>query len=148
MFDEIKKNIKGIALMFLSATSLCVGQLIWKKMDGVQIIPLLLGFVVYGIGALVMIMAFRYGELSVLQPMNSMSYVISTILGYFVLKENITMKRLIGIIIIVIGVFILASAGNENSSENDHKDTKNIKNTLNQAGSEFVKSDAGEGGKM
>lgn len=65
-----------------------------------------------------MIVAFRYGELSVLQPMNSMSYVISTILGYFVLRENVTIQRLVGIVIIVIGVFILASAGNSTNSNN------------------------------
>lgn len=119
MLNSIKKNGKGILLMVVSATALCVGQLIWKKMDGIEILPLLLGFLIYGVGALVMIMAFKYGELSVLQPMNSMSYVISTFLAYFVLNEKITPTRLVGIIIIVIGVFILASAG---GSSNEKKD--------------------------
>lgn len=119
MLDSIKKNGKGILLMFVSATSLCVGQLIWKKMDGIENLPLLLGFLIYGIGALVMIMAFKYGELSVLQPMNSMSYVISTILAFLVLNEKISLMRLLGIIIIIIGVIVLASAGGSSDKKND-----------------------------
>lgn len=122
MLDAIKKNGKGILLMFVSATALCIGQLIWKKMDGIQILPLLLGFVIYGVGALVMIMAFKYGELSVLQPMNSMSYVISTILAYFVLNEKISRMRLAGIIIIIIGVVVLASAGAASSKDKTSSD--------------------------
>lgn len=122
MLDAIKKNGKGILLMFVSATALCIGQLIWKKMDGIQILPLLLGFVIYGVGALVMIMAFKYGELSVLQPMNSMSYVISTILAYFVLNEKISRMRLVGIIIIIIGVVELASAGAASSKDKTSSD--------------------------
>lgn len=108
--------------MFVSATALCIGQLIWKKMDGIQILPLFLGFVIYGVGALVMIMAFKYGELSVLQPMNSMSYVISTILAYFVLNEKISRMRLVGIIIIIIGVVVLASAGAASSKDKTSSD--------------------------
>lgn len=117
--NQIRKNSKGMGLMLLSAASLCVGQLIWKMMNGVQILPLLLGFLVYGIGALVMILAFKYGELSVLQPMNSLSYVISTLIGYFVLKETISMQRILGIVIIIVGVFVLASAGNESSEKEE-----------------------------
>ena len=108
MLDSIKKNAKGIALMVISATCLCLGQLIWKMMPGVQILPLIAGFALYGVGALVMIVAFKFGSLSVLQPMNSISYILSAILAYFVLGESISLQKGIAIIVIMAGVLLLA----------------------------------------
>ena len=69
---------------------------------------LLAGFGVYGIGALVMIIAYRFGKLSVLQPVLSLNYIISTMLGIFVLKEDITMLKCAGILIIITGVIFIA----------------------------------------
>jgi undecaprenyl phosphate-alpha-L-ara4N flippase subunit ArnE len=54
-----------------------------------------------------MILAYRYGELSVLQPINSMSYVYSLFLGYAVFHEVITVFKIIGVVAIVLGVILL-----------------------------------------
>ncbi|NTV79497.1 MAG: EamA family transporter, partial [Clostridiales bacterium] len=73
----------------------------------IQLIP---GFIVYMIGAIFMIMAFRFGELSVLQPMNSMSYVFSLILAVGILHETVTPFMIIGVILIMIGVFFIGGS--------------------------------------
>jgi len=65
------------------------------------------GFAVYGVGALSMILAYRYGELSVLQPMNSMSYVFSTILAVLILHEKIPLVNIAGIMLIISGVILI-----------------------------------------
>ena len=98
--------------MLISSLCVCLGQLFWKLSINDNLTMLLLGFFFYGIGALIMIVAYRYGSLSVLQPMLSLNYVLSVILGYLVLNETITLTKSIGIIIIIIGV-ILIGGGDE-----------------------------------
>lgn len=83
-----------------------MGQFIWKRYDG--LLPLIIGFGVYGLGALSMLCAYRFGCLSVLQPINSVSYVIAAVLGYIFFRETITVGKLAGIVAIMAGVFLLA----------------------------------------
>jgi drug/metabolite transporter (DMT)-like permease len=108
MLESIKKNKLGILLMCFSSICVCIGQLLWKLSVDNGLLSLLLGFALYGIGALVMIIAYRYGSLSVLQPILSLNYVFSIILAYVVLNEQITFIKLIGVLIIIAGVILIA----------------------------------------
>ncbi len=54
--------------MLVSSICACIGQLMWKLSAEQGLIIMLLGFCFYGAGALVMISAYRFGKLSVLQP--------------------------------------------------------------------------------
>lgn len=74
---------------------------------------MLAGFIFYGAGALVMIVAYRYGRLSVLQPMLSLNYVLSIVLAALILKENITILKCIGVIVIITGVVLIAGGDEE-----------------------------------
>lgn len=96
----------GVVLMLVCAVCLCIGQFIWKRYLGV--LPMLVGFLIYGMGALAMLVAYRFGSLSVLQPINSVSYIISAVLGAMFFDEPITFKKVIGILIIMAGVAMLA----------------------------------------
>ena len=108
MWQSIQKNKKGILLMCISSVLVCVGQLMWKLATDGNIILLFIGFGLYGLGALVMIYAYRFGSLSVLQPVLSLNYVFTIILSHFVLKEIITLSKVIGVLIIIIGVLMIA----------------------------------------
>lgn len=108
MLSSIKKNKKGIMLMILSSICVCFGQLLWKLSNDYGLIYLLGGFVLYGIGAIIMVVAYRYGSLSVLQPVLSLNYVISIIIGVAILKEDFSLVKLVGIIIIIFGVVLIA----------------------------------------
>lgn len=104
---ENKKTEKlGIFLMLFCAVCLCAGQFVWKRYDG--LLPLLIGFGIYGIGALSMLCAYRFGSLSVLQPINSVSYVMAAILGNIFFEEPLTVGKTMGIILVMIGVVFLA----------------------------------------
>jgi undecaprenyl phosphate-alpha-L-ara4N flippase subunit ArnE len=76
-------------------------------MPGLTWTYLFSGFAIFGLGAALMIFAYRYGELSVLQPLNSMSYVYSLFLGSIVFHENITISKIIGVVAIIAGVLLL-----------------------------------------
>lgn len=105
---------KGIALILLSAALACTGQLLWKLASGKDSLLLVaVGLGLYGFGALLMILALRYGELSVLHPMMSIGYVLSLFLGALVLNERISFGRIIGVVVIMIGLVFLSSSETE-----------------------------------
>ena len=128
MLESLKRNGKGIILMLISALSLSVGQLLWKLADVSDLVAPLLagdisfagiwkvflavlpGFIVYAVGALIMTIAFGYGELSVLQPVNSMSYVYALILSAIFLTELISWLTIIGIFVIIAGVIMIGGS--------------------------------------
>ena len=113
MLESFRKNKKGILLMLISSICVCVGQLLWKLSAEHGIIVMLAGFCFYGVGALVMIVAYRYGKLSVLQPMLSLNYVLSIIFASLVLKEEITILKCIGVLDIMGGVIMIAGGDEE-----------------------------------
>ena len=102
----------GIALMLTSALLTCTGQLCWKlsALREPPLLFLLAGFGLYGLGALLMMAAMRFGELSVLHPMLGAGYVLSVLLGALVLEEAVTPNKLLGIAAIVAGLVCLSGA--------------------------------------
>ncbi len=105
--QSIKKNLKGIILIIIAAMLTSVGQLFWKLSDGNDIKLVFFGFVCYGFGAVLMIIAFRFGSLSVLHPLMSIGYVFAIILGTTLLHENISIMQYFAIAIIMIGVTLI-----------------------------------------
>lgn len=103
-----KTQKKGIILMLACSFLVSVGQLLWKLYDTYGIWAILAGFIVYGCGALLMILAYRYGELSVLQPLNSISYVFSFVFGVLVLHETVTEMKCLGIGLLLTGVIFIS----------------------------------------
>lgn len=105
--ESFRKNGRGIAFMIGSALCVCIGQFFWKISYNNSVLLLGFGFILYTIGALLMITAYRFGSLSVLQPILSINYIFTILIGYFALHELITTAKLIGIFIIMTGVFLI-----------------------------------------
>jgi len=113
MRESFKKNKIGILLMLISSFCVCIGQLFWKLSSHQGIPFLLLGFILYGFGAIIMVIAYRHGKLSVLQPMLSLNYIISVILASVLLNEPVTILKVIGVIVIMIGVVLICGGDEE-----------------------------------
>ena len=113
MLESFQKNKKGILLMLVSSICVCVGQLLWKLSAEHGMAVMVAGFCFYGIGALVMLIAYRFGNLSVLQPMLSLNYVLSIILAALVLREEVTILKCIGVLITITGVVLIAGGDAE-----------------------------------
>jgi len=64
----------------------------------------------YGVGFVAMITAYKYGNVSKLQPILSINYVFAVLLGYMVFGENITTHKIIGIVIISVSVVLIGSS--------------------------------------
>ena len=101
---SVRENWKGMVLMLCSALTVAVGQLLWKKSAGADILLLVAGFILYGFGALMMVLAFKYGKLSVVHPVLSFSYVFGIFFGYFFLGEILRPLQLVAIAMIMTGV--------------------------------------------
>lgn len=113
MIESFQKNKKGILLMLISSICVCIGQLLWKISTTHGVMYMLAGFAFYGTGALIMIIAYKFGKLSVLQPMLSLNYVLSIGLAAFVLHETVTIYKIIGVIVITFGVIMIAGGDEE-----------------------------------
>lgn len=111
MFSQIlyslNKNKKGIILILFSSLCTSFGQALWKMFDDQQLLYLFFGFLLYVVGALFMIVAFRFGSLSVLHPLLSIGYLFGLFIGFFLLQEVITYKELIGTLVILCGVLLI-----------------------------------------
>ncbi len=112
--DMKKQTATGICMMLLSALVTCVGQFLWKLSSAQSSVWLfLLGVCLYGVGAILMLLAFRNGEASLLHPMLSVGYIGSLVLGAVFLKEDISTQKLIGILLILCGLVLMVFGGTE-----------------------------------
>ncbi len=108
MLESLKKNKTGIFLMLASSVCVCIGQLLWKLSVTQGWLMMFAGFFLYGIGAILMMTAYRFGKLSVLQPMLSFNYALSILLAALVLGEEITAMKCAGVLAIIAGVITIA----------------------------------------
>lgn len=107
----------GILLILIAATLSSLGQLAWKfgaDSSGVYAYVLYaVGFLAAGAGMLFMMLAFRYGQVSILQPMMSLGFAVSIFLGALFLNEPITAYKLLGTSLIIAGSIVLGIEGNQ-----------------------------------
>lgn len=68
---------------------------------------LMAGLVLYGFSAILFIMVLTRVKLSVAGPAVSISYIFSVLLGYFLFREVISIRQLIGIAFIIGGVILI-----------------------------------------
>jgi multidrug transporter EmrE-like cation transporter len=71
------------------------------------ILPLFSGYALYGLFTIIMVFALRHGELSMLYPTMTLSFVWVTIVSAVWLKEPVNALEIAGIVSIVGGVGLL-----------------------------------------
>jgi multidrug transporter EmrE-like cation transporter len=65
------------------------------------------GYTLYGINTVLLVLALRHAELSILYPIIALTYVWVSLLSVFVLHEHMNWDRAIGIVLIVFGVTVI-----------------------------------------
>jgi len=68
---------------------------------------LVFGYSLYGVSTALMVLALRYGELSILYPIIALTYVWVAILSILIFQEHISLFKAFGIGVIVAGVGVL-----------------------------------------
>lgn len=74
-------------------------------------LPLFTGLSCYGLSTGLLVLALRYGELSVLYPIIALTYVWVSILSVMLLGETMNAFKIAGLSLIVLGVAVLGWAG-------------------------------------
>jgi multidrug transporter EmrE-like cation transporter len=74
-------------------------------------VPLLGGYALYAMSTLLLVIALRYGELSILYPVISLTYVWVSILSVLIFNERMGLLKICGLTLIVAGVGILGIGG-------------------------------------
>ena len=69
--------------------------------------PLFAGYGLYGVSTILLVLALRHGELSLLYPVIALTFVWVTILSAIIFHESMNPLKLAGIAIIIGGVSIL-----------------------------------------
>ncbi|MFA5797288.1 MAG: hypothetical protein WC916_04600 [Candidatus Woesearchaeota archaeon] len=112
----------GVILLIIVCTLFTsIGQLLLKLgsshtnsiIEIVTNIPLIFGLISYAFGAVLLILALKYGELSLIYPFIALSFIWVNLLSLFIFHEYIAFINWIGIIAIVIGVSLIGYGGHE-----------------------------------
>jgi multidrug transporter EmrE-like cation transporter len=74
-------------------------------------LPLMGGYCLYGISTLLLVLALKDGELSLLYPVIALTYVWVTVLSFLIFHDDINPWKLAGIVLIVTGVAVLGKGG-------------------------------------
>ena len=72
---------------------------------------LMAGYCLYGISTLLLVLALKDGELSLLYPVIALTYVWVTILSFLIFHDDINPWKVLGIVLIVSGVGVLGKGG-------------------------------------
>jgi len=71
----------------------------------------MIGLALYGLGAMLWLIVLSREDVSFAFPLVSLAYVIAIVLSWAILKETITPPRIIGSLIIMVGIVIIAKFG-------------------------------------
>jgi len=74
---------------------------------------LLAGYSLYGISTVLLVLALRHSELSLLYPVIALTYVWVTILAKVVFHEQFNRFKIAGVVVIVAGVALLGRGARE-----------------------------------
>jgi drug/metabolite transporter (DMT)-like permease len=80
-------------------------DIVWSAITNYKIA---LGFCMYLWPSFIWIYLLKKMDLSLLQPICALVYVITPILAFLFLKEQVSLQRGLGILIIMIGVYVVS----------------------------------------
>lgn len=107
--------IKNIVLCLVFTLSGAFGGYFFKKASNEKgsIIKILInknlyiGGILYVIGASLNIVLLKHLNYTVVLPLTSLTYVWTMVISYFILGEKITVKKILGVLLIVTGAITL-----------------------------------------
>jgi len=109
----MEKRVLAILLMILCTVLTSIAQVFYKL--GALRLPelitnyhILAGLILYGLGALIMITAFKFGEVTLLYPIIATSYIWVALLSWIIFSESIGFLKVAGIVFIMAGITVTA----------------------------------------
>jgi len=110
-------------LIFLNILLLVFGQILWKiglmrlpNKDMITIVTsiftpyIFLGVLVYGVATFLWLFILSKKDLSMVYPLQSLTYVLGMVSAYLFLNEKIPVIRWLGALLIIIGAYFIAKS--------------------------------------
>lgn len=69
-------------------------------------------YAIFFASTIITVFAYKYVPLSLGPVLESSGYVFVAVLSYFILKERLTKKQIIGMMLIIAGVLVVSFGGN------------------------------------
>lgn len=122
----MKTKLWVILLTLLCTLITSTAQILWKfgakkiSLDFYLLItnyPLIIGFILYFLGSILLMMAFKGGDLSFLYPLFALSYIwISILSPKFFPTDSMSLVKWFGIFFIIMGVSLVGIGGNKHAN--------------------------------
>lgn len=119
----MQQNLRlAIPIVLICTIFTTIGQLLFKQgsftftwdiMSILTNFPLILGLASYGLGAVLLIFALRYGELSIIYPFVALTFVWVAIGSYAFFGESFTPVKIMGILLIILGTVYISRGANQ-----------------------------------
>ncbi len=112
-----RTNIFSIILVFISTILVSFAQVAFKMAWSDPVLSfsllskLLLGLGLYGIGAVLFLVALRNEKVSYLFPFLTLSYVWVILLSAYLFGEVISLAKILGVSLIFTGIFLIYVSG-------------------------------------
>jgi drug/metabolite transporter (DMT)-like permease len=109
-------NIKYIITIILNSFFIVIAQMFLKtgmnkeQMLSIKIFfnpKIIIGLIIYVIATLIWLYLLPKVVFSIAYPLNSVAYIFSMFMSYFLLGETITITKIIGTLIIIAGIIII-----------------------------------------
>ena len=117
-------KISSIALMILCTFFTSLAQVFYKfgapklELDFISIITnwqVIIGICLYAVGAAILIIALRGGDLSILYPIIATSYIWVSLMSMYFFGELMNIYKWLGVAFIIIGIVFINLKTKENS---------------------------------
>lgn len=99
----LKKGMNSLGPLTLSANNLI--RTMWQMATNPWVF---FGLLIYGLGTVFWLAALSRVDLSYAYPFASLSYVAMLIISYFIFGESISLLRIAGTAVIIIGVLLIS----------------------------------------
>ena len=107
--------LNASAQMLLKAGVKTVGQIdlsidnLWRAAQTLAFEPHILGgLTCYVVSVVVWIVGLSRVDVSIAYPMLSLGYVVTAIAAWYLFGENLSVTRIAGIVVIIVGVYLVA----------------------------------------
>ena len=68
--------------------------------------PVIIAYGLFFLSTVVTVLAYKYVDLSLGPVLEATGYIWVTLLGYLILKEKVSRKKLLGLIVIIVGIIV------------------------------------------
>lgn len=125
------ENLQSIGLVLVSVVLAAAGQLTFKAalndigelelsvqmfVDLLTNPTMLLGLVIFGSSMLLWLLALMKADLSFVYPFLSLAYFLVPLGGVVLFGEELTITRVVGVVVIVVGLLVIARSEQERKS--------------------------------